>query len=170
MGQLLDRSMFQLLVGRVQVRLRRWRRFARYLRRSPISARRLKKRLVLPIASPRWKGTRPSFTAEVVTLAQELNVPLTSGEVLDLAAAIEDRVQRAKAARSGRAEKQEHLKRTQEKQRALLETIAIHDKRKAEVMAFFGAGSLAEVGVALQRIESKGRPPEAGRACYRRYS
>ncbi len=98
---------------------------------------------------------KAEFTAEVVTLAQELNVPLTSGAVLDLAAAIEDRVQRAKAARSGRAEKEEHLKRTQEKQRALLETIAIHDKRKAEVMAFFGAGSLAEVGIALQRIESK---------------
>ncbi len=98
---------------------------------------------------------KAEFSAEVVTLAQELNVPLTSGAVLDLAAAIEDRVQRAKAAWSGRAEKEEDLKRTKEKQCALFETIAIHEKRKAEVMAFFGAGSLAEVGVALQRIETK---------------
>ncbi len=98
---------------------------------------------------------KAEFSAEVVTLAQELNVPLTSGAVLDLAAAIEDRVQRAKAAWSGRAEKEEDLKRTKEKQCALFETIAIHEKRKTEVMAFFGAGSLAEVGVALQRIETK---------------
>lgn len=99
------------------------------------------------------------FAAEVAILAQELNVPSTSGAVcgavLDLSAAIEDRVQKAKAARSGRAEKEKDLKRAQEKRRALLETIAIHEKRKAEVMAFFGAGSLAEVGVVLQKIETK---------------
>lgn len=103
----------------------------------------------------KMENDKADFTAEVVTLAEELNIPLTSGEVLDLAAAIEDRVQRAKTARSGRAEKQEHLERTQEKQRALIEKIAVHEKRKAEVTAFFGAGSLAEVGVALQKIGTK---------------
>lgn len=95
------------------------------------------------------------FAAEVAILAQELNVPSNSGAVLDLAAAIEDRVQKAKAARSVRAEKEKDLKRVQEKRRALIETVAIHEKRKAEVMAFFSVGSLVEVGAALQKIATK---------------
>ena len=98
---------------------------------------------------------KAAFAAEVAAIARALNLPSSSGAILDLARAINDRVQNANAAQASRAAKEQSLERAREKQRALAETLAIHTKRKAEMTAFFGVASLAEAGVKLQSIERK---------------
>ena len=96
-----------------------------------------------------------AFAAEVAAIADELALPASSGAILDVARAINDRVQTANAAQASRAGKQQSLESTSERQRALAETLAILTKSKAEMTAFFGVGSLAEVGTKLQSVERK---------------
>ena len=96
-----------------------------------------------------------AFAAEVAAIADELDLPASSGAILDVARAINDRVQTANAAQASRAGKQQSLESARERQRALAETLAILTKRKAEMTAFFGVGSLAEVGAKLQSVERK---------------
>lgn len=96
-----------------------------------------------------------AFAAEVAAIARALDLPSSSGAILDLAGAIKDKVQNANAAQASRAAKEQNLERAREKQRALAETLAIHTKRKAGMTAFFGVGSLAEAGMKLRSIERK---------------
>jgi uncharacterized protein YhaN len=96
-----------------------------------------------------------AFTAEVTAIAHALSLGATSGAVLDLAQAVNDHVQTAKTAQSGRAAKAQSLKSAEDRQRALAEKLVIHTKREAEMTTFFGVGSLAEVGVKLQSVGRK---------------
>lgn len=101
-----------------------------------------------------------AFAAEVAAIAHELNLPSSSGAILDLARVINDRVQKANAAQASRAAKEQSLESASERQRALVETLAIHTKRKAEMTTFFGVDSLTEVGMKLQSIERKAQLEE----------
>jgi hypothetical protein len=103
----------------------------------------------------KMENDQAAFAAEVAAIAHELNLPSSSGAILDLARAINARVQNANAAQASRAVKEQSFESARERQRALAETLAIHTKRKAEMTTFFGVGSLAEVGVKLQSIERK---------------
>ena len=96
-----------------------------------------------------------AFATEVAAIARELGLPGTSVAILDLAQAINDRIQKAKTAETNRAAKEESLKNTQERQRTLAEALAIHTKRKAEMTIFFGVGSIADIGVKLLSIEKR---------------
>jgi uncharacterized protein YhaN len=96
-----------------------------------------------------------AFTTEVTAIAHALNLGATSGAILDLAQALNDRVQTTKTAQSGRAAKAQSLKSAEDRQRALAEKLLIHTKREAEMTTFFGVGSLAEVGVKLQSVGRK---------------
>jgi len=96
-----------------------------------------------------------AFGAEVTAIAHELNLNSTLEPPLGLAQAIDNRVQKAKAAQSSRAEKAESLDSARTRQSALAETLVVHTKRKGEMTTFFGANSLAEVAVKLQGIEKK---------------
>jgi uncharacterized protein YhaN len=95
------------------------------------------------------------FTTEVTAIAQNLNIAVTSNVILDLAQAVSDCVQSAKAAQSNRAAKELILKSACDRQRVLVETQTIHTKHKTEMTAFFDVSSLADVGAKLQGVEKK---------------
>jgi uncharacterized protein YhaN len=94
------------------------------------------------------------FAAEVTAIASALNLPSASA-ILDLARAIVDRAHEANASRAKRDLKQQTLETVHDAQRLLAETLAIHAKRKAEMTAYFGVGSLPEVAAKLQCIARK---------------
>jgi len=107
------------------------------------------------------------FAVEVAAIADELALAASSGAILDVARAINDRVQTANAAQASRAGKQQSLESARERQCGLAETLAILTKRKAEMTAFFGVGSLAEVGAKLQSIERKAELEEQAESAAR---
>jgi uncharacterized protein YhaN len=107
------------------------------------------------------------FAVEVAAIADELALAASSDAILDVARAINARVQTANAAQASRAGKQQSLESARERQCGLAETLAILTKRKAEMTAFFGVGSLAEVGAKLQSIERKAELDEQAEAAAR---
>jgi len=107
------------------------------------------------------------FAVEVAAIADELALAASSDAILDVARAINVRVQTANAAQASRAGKQQSLESARERQCGLAETLAILTKRKAEMTAFFGVGSLAEVGAKLQSIERKAELEEQAESAAR---
>ena len=107
------------------------------------------------------------FVAEVAAIADELALAASSGAILDVAWAINDRVQTANAAQASRAGKRQSLESARERRRALADTLVILTKRKAEMTAFFGVGSLAEVGAKLQSVEKKAELEEQAESAAR---
>jgi uncharacterized protein YhaN len=95
------------------------------------------------------------FAAEVSGLAKELGIAAQQSSALDLAAVVESRVRDAETARDRRDEKQQVLEAAKEKQRELAETLSIHERRKAELLGFFGVSTLSEVGVVIQQVERR---------------
>ncbi|WP_367223415.1 ATP-binding protein, partial [Mesorhizobium sp.] len=95
------------------------------------------------------------FTAEVVRLADELSIPAQQSAPLDLAVAIEHRIREAESARDRRLEKEQAVQAARAKQRELSDAAAIHERRKAELLQFFGVPSLSDIGVALWQLEQR---------------
>ncbi|TIW61829.1 MAG: hypothetical protein E5V48_07710 [Mesorhizobium sp.] len=95
------------------------------------------------------------FTAEVVRLANELSIPAEQSAPPDLACTIENRIREAESARNRRFEKEQAVKVAREKQRELSDAAAIHGRRKAELLQFFGVPSLSEIGVVLRQLEQR---------------
>lgn len=95
------------------------------------------------------------FTAEVGQLSDELSIAAQQSAPLDLAAAIEHRIREAESARNRRLEKEQAVQVAREKQRELSEAAAIHGRRKAELLQFFGVPSLSDIGVVLRQLEQR---------------
>jgi uncharacterized protein YhaN len=95
------------------------------------------------------------FTAEVVRLADELSIPAQQSAPLDLAVAIEHRIREAESARDRRLEKEQAVQAARAKQRELSDAAAIHERRKAELLQFFGVPSLSDIGAALWQLEQR---------------
>jgi uncharacterized protein YhaN len=95
------------------------------------------------------------FTAEVNAIAHALGLVGLSGAILDLAQSVNESVETARAAQANRVAKIKSLESARGRQRGLADALAIHSERKAKMTAFFGVGSLEEVGVKLQSSQRK---------------
>lgn len=96
-----------------------------------------------------------AFRQESEALANALGIAAGAGDVLDLVQAIGARVQQAQAERARRATATQNLEAGRTRQRKLSETLAVHDRRKTEMTAFFGVATLAEVSGTLSAIEKR---------------
>ncbi len=108
-----------------------------------------------------------AFRDEVASLAGGLGIPVGTEPVIELAQRISEKVREAGAERDRRAKLLERLEQARERQRALAETLAIHDEQKHRMTAFFEVVSLAEVSDKLsdisRRAELRGQAEDAGR-------
>lgn len=95
------------------------------------------------------------FTAQVGRLAHELSILAQQTAALELAAAIENRIREAESARDRRLTKLQAIQGAREKQRELSDAIAIHERRKGELLQFFGVPSLPDIGVVLRQLERR---------------
>lgn len=96
-----------------------------------------------------------AFRDEAEALASEMGIAASSGDVLDLAQVIGARIQEAHAERTRRVTATQNLEAAGTRQRTLSETLALHNRHKTEMTAFFGAANLAEVAGKLLAIEKK---------------
>ena len=95
------------------------------------------------------------YAAAVIAIAQDAGLSTSSAETLRLGQMIDERVQAARAVNAARLEKARTLEAARERQKTLVESLAINAKRKAQMTSFFGVDSLAEVAVKIQGIERK---------------
>lgn len=95
-----------------------------------------------------------AFRDEAEALASEMAI-VAPGDILDLAQAVSARIQEAHAERMRRVTGAQNLEAARSRQRTLSETLAVHDRRKTEMIAFFGVVTLAEVSSKLSAIEKK---------------
>lgn len=96
-----------------------------------------------------------AFRDEAEALASEMGIATPSGDILDLAQVVGARIQEAHAERARRATAAQNLEAARNRQRTLSETLAVHDRRKTEMTAFFGAATLAEVAGKVSAIEKR---------------
>lgn len=96
-----------------------------------------------------------AFRDEAEALASEMGIAASSGDVLDLAQVVGAQIQEAHAERTRRASATQNLEAARARQRTLSETLAVHDRRKVEMTAFFSVATLAEVSSKLSAIERR---------------
>jgi len=115
----------------------------------------------------KMEGDQASFAAEITEIARALGHDPAGEAPAALAHRIKGRVQQAHAAQATRAAKMQALDAAKARQRDIAEALSIHDKRKAEMTAFFAVDSLIAVGSRLQdaakRAELRGQAEEATR-------
>ena len=115
----------------------------------------LEKRASLADRIGKMETDQNAFSDAVAGLAGEMGMAAPSGDILAAAQAVGARVQHALAECARRATGTENLEAARTRQRALSETVAVHDRRKAEMTAFFGVTTLAEVAGKLLAIEKR---------------
>ena len=96
-----------------------------------------------------------AFCDEVITLANEMGIPVDSVSIIDLAQSLSDRVQRAGTERAQKVRETEQVKIKESQQQELAEAREIHEQRKTEMTSFFGVSSLAEVGLKLSDVDKR---------------
>jgi uncharacterized protein YhaN len=96
-----------------------------------------------------------TFRDEAEALASEMGIIAPSGDILDLAQAVSAQIQEAYAERTRRATAAKNLEAARTRQRILSETMAVHDRRKTEMTAFFSVATLAEVSGTLSALEKR---------------
>lgn len=96
-----------------------------------------------------------AFRDEVEALAGEMGIVAPSGDTLDLAQAVSARIPQAHAERTRRATAAQNREAARIRHRTLSETLAVHDRRKTEMIAFFSVATLAEVAGKLSAIEKR---------------
>lgn len=96
-----------------------------------------------------------AFRDEADALASEMGIVAPLGDILDLAQAVSARIQEAHAERTRRATAAQNLEAARTRQRTLSETLAIHDRRRTEMTAFFSVATLVEVSGTLSAIERR---------------
>ena len=108
-----------------------------------------------------------AFAEEAIAIARGLGLDPEAGSALDLAHLINDRLLKSRAAEAAKAARSEALDGAQARQRTLAEALTIHEKRKAEMTAFFEVATLAEVGGKLQEIAKRAELQEQAGAAAR---
>jgi uncharacterized protein YhaN len=114
----------------------------------------LEKRAGLSDRIAKMESDQVAFAGEVAAIVGELGLD-GDGDVLDLAGRINDRFQQARLAQSAKAARSEARTAARARQRKLAEALAIHEKRKAEVISFFQVVSLAGAAAKLQEIAKR---------------
>ena len=115
----------------------------------------LEKRASLADRIGKMETDQTAFRDAVAGLAGEMRMAAPSGDILAAAQAVGARVQHARAECARRVTGTENLEAARTRQRALSETVAVHDHRKTEMIAFFGVATLAEVSGKLSAIERR---------------
>ncbi len=100
---------------------------------------------------------RQAFAAELGALFADLGEPLDADAMLPAARALARRLDHARQELGRRRDREAEHARLQAEREALAADMAVHDSRKAELLAFFGAGDLLEVGQALAACAARDR-------------
>jgi uncharacterized protein YhaN len=107
------------------------------------------------------------FRDEVAALSRALGIPAHEAPVLELAQRVGETIREADGERDRRANLTEKQEEARGRERALAETLEIHEQHKRQMIAFFEVASLTEVSEKLadieQRRELRGRAEEAER-------
>lgn len=103
----------------------------------------------------KMEDDQAAFREECKELASLLAIAAGAGDVLDLVQDIDARIQHARAERTRRTATAESLEAARARQRALMETMAVHDRRKAEMADLLQVETLAEVSSTLAAIEKR---------------
>src|SRR5690606_15149929 len=98
----------------------------------------------------KMEGDQIAFEEEIAAIARELGLDPANEAPLALAHRIAGVLQSAHTAQATRTVKSDALDAARERRRGIAEALAIHDKRKAEMTAFFQVATLMEVGARLQ--------------------
>ncbi len=110
-----------------------------------------------------------AFAAEVSSIAKDLGIAEDLGiaddgrDDLSFAQEISARVQAAAAAQAARDKSMAARDQAAARRHGLAETETLHDRRRAEMTAFFAVASLAEVDGLIRRAGDATRPAGAGR-------
>jgi uncharacterized protein YhaN len=118
-------------------------------------------RLQLLTRIQKMERDQDEFAVAVRSLADELEIAQTD-DVVGLFAAVETRVTTATLTQSKKAEKDDSLRKLQDKCLEVDEHLRRHTRRKAEMLAHFGVPSLADVASNITQIgEREGVKQEA---------
>ena len=98
-----------------------------------------------------------NFATQLDTILAPLGERLDPALCLDMARDLADRHERAQRDHATRLQKSRELARLHDIQRNLGQELAVHEARKAELTAFFGVETLAEVSAALENAANKAR-------------
>jgi uncharacterized protein YhaN len=97
------------------------------------------------------------FRDDLSAVLDALGIALESDDTLAAAAALLNRHNAALRADQVRADRQADLEKLRHDRQALGEELAVHNARKAELTAFFGADTLAAVSLHLEQAEERQR-------------
>lgn len=100
---------------------------------------------------------RTAFATQVATILGRLGEDLDPGAVLQAAADLAERRERAGRDREIRDGKLKELDRLEARKRGLHEDLRLHEARKGELTAFFGVESLAEASAAFENAATRAR-------------
>ncbi|MDB5623268.1 MAG: hypothetical protein JWR39_1831 [Devosia sp.] len=98
-----------------------------------------------------------AFRERLAELHRVLGDRFEPEEALRAAAALSQRSQQSQHSLERRQDKQKELEHLTTQQEALAQELAIHERRKAELLQFFAAADLAEVDAALARCAERDR-------------
>jgi uncharacterized protein YhaN len=98
----------------------------------------------------KMEADRTAFAAEVAAIAEALGFDPRSEAAPALAHRIAQRLREAQDGQARSADKAKALDAARTRQRVLAQDLAAQEKRKAEMTAFFGVATLAEVAARLQ--------------------
>ncbi|QCI64232.1 ATP-binding protein [Phreatobacter stygius] len=115
----------------------------------------LDKRSGLADRIQKMEHDQAAFADEVAALAGELGMDDRSRPSLDLAHDVAHRVEAARAAEATRATRMTSLDDLRERQRDVVDRIAVNARRKIEMTGYFDVTSLIEVGERLRSAEKK---------------
>ncbi len=103
----------------------------------------------------KMENDQSAFRDEAASLANAMGITASSDDVVDLAQAINARIQEAFAERTRRTTVAQKLETARTRQRTLSETVAVHDRRRTEMTELFGVATLAAVSSKLSAIEKR---------------
>lgn len=104
----------------------------------------------------KMESDQEEFSSAVRSLAEELGLD-QGGDVVELFDEIESRVTEATLGQSKKDEKSDSLRKLQEKRLEVADSRRRHDRRKAEMLAYFGVASLADVARDIMQIDERER-------------
>ncbi|HTV32175.1 MAG TPA: AAA family ATPase, partial [Methylocella sp.] len=101
------------------------------------------------------EADQAKFAEALAEIANDLNLFSEKATPLELHSIIGALIQQARSAKAAREAKEQELNDARRRLQAHGETQAIHERRKTQLLTFFGAASLAEAGTALQNVATK---------------
>lgn len=105
----------------------------------------------------RMRGDQRDFAEQVAGIARDLGYDPGIGSPLGLWRQLDQAVKAALNARTLRAHARQTLDAARVRQRDIINALAIHDRRKQEMTAFFGVDTLSDVARKLMDLDTRTR-------------